>query len=89
MISIAPFDGRSLDAGDVASSYAVLVEPGRRQAPAYEAVERIEPYHSQHLDLTQRSVSSGPFVLKLSDGRPAGRPTESLGRPALHVLFLN
>ena len=65
------------------------VEPGRRQAPAYEAVERIEPYHSQHLDLTPRSVSSGPFELKLSDGRPAGRPTESLGRPALHVLFLN
>ena len=101
-----PTDGRPLDAGDVASSYAAMMEPGRRQAPIYEAVEQIEPHvgeggqavvfrlrepsapllnlmtspwhvvlpselvsGSQSLDLTQRSIGSGPFELKLSDGR--------------------
>ena len=38
----SPSEGRALDAADVASSYDVLREPGRRQAPIYDAVERIE-----------------------------------------------
>ena len=99
-------EGRLLDANDVALSYNTLREPGRRQAPIYDAVERIEtngdaaggsvtfrlrephapllnqmtsPWHvvlpaeivsgSQNADLSQRTIGSGPFQLKLSDGR--------------------
>ncbi|MDE2967339.1 MAG: ABC transporter substrate-binding protein [Chloroflexota bacterium] len=102
----SPTEGRPLDAVDVATSHAALMEPGRRQAPIYEAVERIEAYagdedrgvvfhlrHSsapllnqmtspwqvvlpaeiasgtQRIDLSQRSVGSGPFTLRRSDGR--------------------
>ena len=102
----SPTDGRPLDAVDVASSYAALMEPGTRQAPIYEAVERIEayigegdrgvifrlrepsapllnqitsPWHvvlpaevvsgSQRVDLSQRSIGTGPFDLNRSDGR--------------------
>lgn len=102
----SPTDGRLLNTADVASSYLALSEPGRRQAPTYEAVERFEaflgegdrsvifrlrepsapllnqmtsPWHvvlpaevvsgSQSIDLSQRAVGSGPFELKLSDGR--------------------
>lgn len=38
----SPTEGRPLDAGDVALSYDALKQPGLRQAPIYEAVERIE-----------------------------------------------
>ena len=102
----SPSEGRPLDANDVTLSYNTLREPGRRQAPIYDAVDRIDtnddaygdsvvfrlrephvplisrmtsPWHvvlpaevisgSQPVDLSQRSVGTGPFKLKLSDGR--------------------
>lgn len=102
----SPTGGRPLDAADVALSYDAIGEPGRRQAPIYDAVERIEAYQgegdssvvfqlrepsapllnqmtspwqvvlpaevvsgAQTIDLSQRSVGSGPFELKRSDGR--------------------
>lgn len=100
----SPSDGRPLDAVDVVMSYAALMESGRRQAPIYEAVDRIEahmdggtvvfhlkepsapllsqmtsPWHvvlpaevvsgSQSANLSQRSIGTGPFKLKLTDLR--------------------
>jgi len=104
----SPAEGRPLSGVDVALSYDALREPGRRQTPIYEAVDRIEagdnansgdssvtfhlrepsapllnqmtsPWHvvlpaeivsgAQEIDLTQRSVGTGPFEIKLSDGR--------------------
>ncbi len=38
----SPTEGRPLDAADIALSYDGLKQPGLRQAPTYEAVERIE-----------------------------------------------
>lgn len=38
----SPTEGRPLDAADVAMSYDALKQPGLRQAPIYDAVERIE-----------------------------------------------
>ena len=38
----SPTEGRPLDAADIALSYDGLKQPGLRQAPIYEAVERIE-----------------------------------------------
>ena len=99
-----PTEGRSLTAEDIALSYNAYREPGRRQSPAYEAVERIEatsdsnavtfhlrepsapllnlmtsPWHVAlpaelvtdpgSASLAQSSRGTGPFELKLSDGR--------------------
>ena len=100
----SPTEGRPITAEDIALSYSAYREPGRRQAPIYEIVERIEadanehtvtwwlhqphapllnqmtsPWHvvlpgeivtgTQDVNLSQRSVGSGPFQLSLSDGR--------------------